>query len=91
MDPFIQTKGQTYWLAVQLAGGLVGWKTSPNHWNEQAYFWNGAQGWTPRGDPRPGYDNMALDMAFVIVPEPATLGVLTLGLIPVLLRRRRLG
>ena len=44
-----------------------------------------AVGWTELIDPK---DDISLDMAFVITPEPATLVVLTLCLIPVLLRRR---
>ena len=42
--------------------------------------------WTPLADPITGE---TLDLAFVITPEPVTLSVLTLGLIPVLFRRRR--
>ena len=36
-----------------------------------------------------GGDPVSLDLAFVITPEPVTLIVLALGLVPMLLRRRR--
>ena len=43
-------------------------------------------GWTELGGPT---DEVSLDLASVITPEPVTLLVLALGLIPALLKRRK--
>lgn len=75
-DPFIQTSGTVYWLDVGIGtmGGFVGWKTSTNHWNDDAVFettmfpWS----WGELTNPMPPFES--LDMAFVIdggePPEP---------------------
>ncbi len=72
LNPFIQLQGNTYWLGVNFApdwNSLVGWKTSPDHWNDDAVWWNGQLGgWEELRDPLIGD---SLDMAFVITPEPS--------------------
>ena len=99
-DPFIQEEGKIYWLDIQVThsdpGAWWGWKTSQNHFNDDAVWWDYnfddpttpgvVGGWRELRDPL--NQEISLDMAFVITPEPATLGVLILGLIPVLLRRK---
>jgi hypothetical protein len=78
---------------------LFGWKTSIIHWNDDA-VWHvdvpGAPDWAelryPPGHPfaiDPIPCNDSIDLAFVITPEPATLGLLGLGGLLVLCRRRR--
>ncbi|MCX5653319.1 MAG: PEP-CTERM sorting domain-containing protein [Planctomycetota bacterium] len=91
-----------YWLDVMAIQPLVpgeiidptvfGWKTSINHWNDDAVFGDtynpGAppEYWRELIDPRTG---QSLDMAFVITPEPATLSLLALGGLALLRRSRR--
>jgi hypothetical protein len=77
-----------YWLVVDavtvsLSGDPeFGWKTSLDHWNDEAVWADGhdASGdqWQVLNHPNSAF-NMSLDMAFVIVPEPATLGLLVMG------------
>ncbi len=89
---------------------LFGWKTSPEHWNDDAVWTDlvedpngpitgpdgvkwGFSPWSelryPNAHPNETLRNQSIDLAFVITPEPATLLVLALGLIPALLKRRR--
>ncbi len=92
--PFIQTAGQIYWLALEVVDldpsqSLVGWKTTYRPFEDDAVYKvedAGAPIWAPI---EVCSDNQRRDLAFVITPEPATLLVLALGLIPALLRLRR--
>ena len=99
-DPFIQEVGKIYWLdlsvyAIGPGGGQLGWKTSRDHFMDDA-VWSDAfvagdaigdvSGWNELRDP---FTGESLDMAFVITPEPATLSVLVLGAMGILARRRR--
>jgi len=93
---YTQQSGTIYWLYVQVAlaggGGIkkVGWKTSLDHWNDNAVFWDLSLGtWRAISDPRPDHAGQPVDMAFVIIPEPATLALMGLGACLVLLRRSR--
>jgi len=90
-NPFSQEKDNIYWLGVALnvAHG-IGWKTSDNHFNDDAVYWNPTMTeWMELYDPVTGE---SLDMAFVItgIPEPATLTLTLLaGGAVVTMRRRR--
>ena len=79
-----------YWLVVDAVTESLegqpefGWKTSLDHWNDDAVYADSAlhdasgDQWQELHHPDTAL-NMSLDMAFVIVPEPATLGLLILG------------
>jgi hypothetical protein len=57
-NPFAQVQGTIYWLVVtafttgQDPLPLWGWKSSENHWNDAAVFYN--QGWQPLSEPQTG-------------------------------------
>ncbi|MDD5063788.1 MAG: PEP-CTERM sorting domain-containing protein [Phycisphaerae bacterium] len=87
-DPFEQKEGEVYWLALQLnATFAMGWKTSLDHWNDDAVWSNGTIGgpWNELCDP---YTGQSLDMAFVITPEPATVALLGLGALSLIRKKR---
>jgi hypothetical protein len=79
-DAFIQQVNTLYWLDVsfQTPAGLVpaGWKTSLDHFQDAAVWGTGTAGWQPMLDPETG---AALDMAFVITPEPVSGLLLVVG------------
>ncbi|MGC9450477.1 MAG: PEP-CTERM sorting domain-containing protein [Oceanipulchritudo sp.] len=88
---FPQEEGMIYWLDIHVdTPGKFGWKTSLDHWNDDATFalFPGVDPWFELLDPQ---TSDSLDMAFVIVPEPATValwsGLLALALL--IVRRRR--
>jgi hypothetical protein len=101
---FEQQEGTIYWLQVMAwpwdwtvnpynPTATFGWKSSLDHWNDDAVYWDeslneGAGGWLelryPLGHP---YEGESMDLAFVLTPEPATILMLSLG--GLLLRRRR--
>src|SRR5207247_3055936 len=101
---FFQTNGTIYWLDVQVqpqppgdAQGpfVFGWKTSTNHFNDDAVFgdnttFGGAPGfWRDLHDPATG---QSLDMAFALttIPEPAPFALLAFGgALMLVLRQRR--
>lgn len=88
VDPFIQQAGTIYWLDLQVVSAFgegVGWKTTLDPFNDVAVYKTAAGGWVPIavGEPQ-----LPTDLAFVITPEPVTLGLLLLGGL-VILRRRR--
>lgn len=86
-NPFEQQEGEVYWLALQLnATFAMGWKTSLDHWNDDATYRSSTTGdWQELRDP---YTGESLDMAFVITPEPATICLLGLGIFSLLHRKR---
>ncbi len=99
--PFLQTRDEIYWLRVQVdldgdhgsRSDRWGWKTSQNHWNDDAVWPSVSSGpfgdemiWHELRDPITGE---SLDLAFVITPEPATLAVLLIGGLLFLARRSR--
>ena len=64
----------------------IGWKTSLDHWNDDAVFMGSDGLWHEFRDPVTG---VSLDMAFVITPEPGTLVLLAAAGIGLLLFARR--
>ena len=100
----------TYWLSleafVQDPDAHFGWKTSSQHWNDDAvwmseasifdpdfsYITNGGtiSLWSellyPDGHELVG---QSIDLAFAIAPEPITLAVLILGMVPAALRKHQ--
>ena len=114
-QPFVQQVGKTYWLDVQAlvpAGPsptapefLFGWKTSQDHYLDDAVFGDtnvfggppfpqfpdpNTAGtlipWKDMHHPEFGY---SLDMAFVITPEPASVGTLAIAIFGMGFLRRR--
>ena len=95
-NPFTQQVGTIYWLDVRmdlLPGAppdyAAGWKTSLDHWNDDAVWWDAQAGmWRELRDPLTG---QSLDLAFVVVPEPGTavLALVGAGLGLLVVRRRR--
>ena len=97
-DAFIQqgtaAAPQVYWVSVlaNVEGTeLFGWKTSRQHWNDDAVWadtptavWHELR--YPPGHPLAG---QSIDLAFVITPEPATMGLLALGGLALLKRKRQ--
>lgn len=89
-----------YWLVVDVVTASIdgepefGWKTSLDHWNDDAVWADSplhdASGdqWQELYHPSSAF-NMSLDMAFVITPEPMTLLVLCLGALGLVIRHRR--
>lgn len=79
--PFIQEEGNVYWLdlSVQMPddwqGPDIGWKTSMEHWNDDAVYSSptAPTQWNELISP----EGPSLDMAFVIttIPEPSTLAL----------------
>ena len=101
-EAFVQKEGTVYWLDVMAmlptdSQAVWGWKTSLDHWNDDAVWgdvfgdpgldpdvWNELR--YPIGHPLEG---QSIDLAFVITPEPATMIILALGLVPAVLHRRK--
>lgn len=85
-----------YWLDVTAwtpdDACVFGWKTSPDHWNDDAVWWDNIPGDDPHelrypaGHPLQG---QSIDLAFVIVPEPCTVMLLLGGGALAVARKRR--
>jgi len=101
-DPFLQEGTPenpiVYWLDIYVETdglGQFGWKTSMQHWNDDAVFWGqipgGALGWHELIYPydTPPWQGESVDMAFVIMPEPATFVLLGTAGLWILTRKRR--
>ena len=90
-DPFVQQMGEIYWLDLRVqteAGSTVGWKTSADHFMDDAVWFDEISGqWIEIRDPE---TFESLDMAFVIVPEPAAALLGLLGTTLLMCRRRAL-
>ena len=92
-DPFSQTKDEIYWLDVSVEtitpSARWGWKTTQDHFMDDAVWADIIDpggiitNWQELRDPT----GESLDLAFVITPEPATMVVLVLGLLPMMIRR----
>jgi len=96
-EAFFQKEGTIYWLDVQAFNGtntLFGWKTSWQHWNDDAVWGDVVAGspvaWRELIDPATG---VSMDMAFALttVPEPSGFALLSIGAVLVLAWRRRGG
>lgn len=87
-DPFTQQEGNIYWLDVHTDDlEMVGWKTSTDHFNDRAVFFDEPTGtWLPIIDNPDNGER--IDMAFVITPEPGSAMLALLGAGLCLLRRR---
>ena len=73
-NPFVQEEGTIYWLDVRIDGASggpeLGWKTSQDHWNDDAVFDAEFTYGIPWYELRDPLTEESLDMAFALVPEP---------------------
>lgn len=93
-EAFVQQENTIYWLDVKgtavCEDATFGWKTSLDHWNDDAVYFEDLIPEEPIELRYPTWHPMAsesINMAFVITPEPASLGLLGIG--AWLLGRRR--
>lgn len=96
VNPFTQVKDTIYWLELAVTinpppspTNDFGWKTSQNHWNDDAVWRNVSD-----LSPNPWHElrdqsNNSLDLAFVITPEPGSMALLLIGGLAAALRRWR--
>ena len=84
-----------YWLEVQAVPldqqAQFGWKTSLQHWNDDAVWTttdDGLQWQELRYPDGHFYQDQSIDLAFVITPEPATVMILGIGGL-VFIRKKR--
>jgi hypothetical protein len=89
VTPFVQQQNEIYWLDLRvqtLAGSTVGWKTSLDHFMDDAVWFDQVSNqWIEIRDP---LTLESLDMAFVIVPEPSPALFGLVGIVLLLFRRR---
>ncbi|MHC4867052.1 MAG: DUF7901 domain-containing protein, partial [Planctomycetota bacterium] len=76
-DPFVQQQGTIYWLVIRMhtTEGEAGWKTSLDHWNDDAIFWCVGTHWHAMYDPCTGEP---LDLAFEILTETNEVNIVSL-------------
>lgn len=94
-EAFYQREGTIYWLDVMAftdTNTMFGWKTSFQHWNDDAVWADMVPGawpmWNELRDPTTG---QSMDMAFVLttIPEPTAVVLMGFGSLLVLMRGRR--
>lgn len=98
-NPFQQTEGEIYWIGIHIGVDIsqgpreIGWKTTLDHWNDDGVYWWTFPDQIPPENPdwREMVDpsGVSMDLAFVITPEPATMSLLALGVMGLLVRRRK--
>ena len=96
-DPFYQRECNIYWLDVSVKAvgpdgatpAQLGWKTSRQHFEDDAVWADVEPGVTPEWQPLYDDTGETIDLAFVITPEPGTMLLLAAGAGLALLRRRR--
>ena len=94
-EAFTQEKGTVYWLSVEtyVPGPNAypfGWNTSADHWNDAAVWGLNLPATPPLVWQELRYPAaQGLDLAFVMVPEPASGLVLVLGLMRLVGGRRK--
>jgi hypothetical protein len=88
---FYQKQGTIYWLSVR--SDLMGWKSSLDHFNDDAVFAPPGATWMELHYPsQHPYAGQSMDLSFVITPEPSALvaiGMGITGLFGLTARRRR--
>jgi hypothetical protein len=100
VDPakaFVQQIGNIYWLDVTAytTNGLFGWKTSIQHFNDDAVFDDLPQvppNWRDMHyPPEHQYQGQSIDMAFALttIPEPSAILLVAFGGVSLLALRRR--
>jgi len=100
-DPFMLEEGQMYWLELQadvtktpglMPSEMIGWRLTAGVHNSPAmwYYPPPMMGSNPQWvEAQVKYPELgSLDLAFVIVPEPATISLLVVGLATMLRRRK---
>lgn len=89
VDPFIQEEGTIYWLDLSIMSPdpffRVGWKTSLDHFEDDAVWSDFGVDWQELRDP---FTGESLDLAFVITPSPGSLVLLTMASLTAARRKR---
>jgi hypothetical protein len=100
-NPYIQMQGTIYWLAVQAIplaqGAAIGWKTSLQHWNDDAAYGNidGSDIFWAENELLDPTSGQSLDLAFEVttsasVPDvSSTVWLLSVALTGLFLLKRR--
>jgi len=80
-NPYIQEQGAIYWLALSITirdplRTHIGWKTSLDHFEDDAVYNVGPAAWVELRDPR---TEKSLDLAFVVTGETVSLPEMDFG------------
>ena len=88
-EVFSQVEGTIYWLEFSVPEpieGNIGWKQSDRPFQDDAVWRPEAnENWEELYDP---FTGESMDLAFVITPEPTTVGLMLFGLFALLRRKR---